>query len=154
MLKKTVTYENVDGQEVTETFYFNLSKDEVFELKLDLETGLEETIKRMIASEDVKAMYKEFKRILIMTHGERVEVNGRPVFRKTDETREIFEGSGALGAVAWEIMEGGEEAVAAFIRGVLPREVSRDLDAATLQELSAQPKPEENVLPAPTPPSE
>lgn len=44
MLKKTIKYEDYNGVERNEDFYFNLTKAELFQMGLGMEGGLEEHI--------------------------------------------------------------------------------------------------------------
>jgi len=40
MLKKSITYSDLDGNSVTDDFYFNLSKSELVEMELSEKDGL------------------------------------------------------------------------------------------------------------------
>jgi hypothetical protein len=48
MLKKVITFTDYDGNERTETFFFNLSKAEVTEMELSLAGGLVKTIEKIV----------------------------------------------------------------------------------------------------------
>ena len=44
MLKKTITYNDYNGVERTEDFYFNLSKAEILEMEMGTSGGLAENL--------------------------------------------------------------------------------------------------------------
>ena len=122
MLKKDITFTDFDGNEQTETHYFNLSKTELIELKMEFEGGLEDQIKQMIAEEDNLKLFRKFKEIIIASYGRR-EGNS---FIKDEEEGKIFAGSLACDELIYGFFTDAENA-ADFIRGIVPREVSRDL---------------------------
>ena len=71
MLKKTITYEDFNGDKVSEDFFFHLSKAELVELELSHKGGLSEALKRIVESEDGKAIIAEFKNIILSSYGQR-----------------------------------------------------------------------------------
>ena len=44
MFKKPITWTDYDGKEITEDFYFNLTRAEVMEMELGTEGGLEQLL--------------------------------------------------------------------------------------------------------------
>lgn len=131
MLKKEITYIDTfaeDQPEVTETLYFNLTKAEVLEFKFKFEAGLDEIIKNMIAAEDNQGVFDELKKIILGTYGERMEVNGRHIFRKNDEIVEAFAQSAAFDAFIWELINSGEQGIVDFLANVVPAEFLENVD--------------------------
>lgn len=51
MLKKTITYEDFDGNKCIEDFYFNLNKLEVEELQMSVDGGLSVLLESLIPEE-------------------------------------------------------------------------------------------------------
>ena len=47
MIKKTITYNDYNGVERTEDFYFNLSEAEVMEMELGVTGGMAEMLQRI-----------------------------------------------------------------------------------------------------------
>lgn len=124
MLKREITYEDFDGQTVTETFYFNLTKTEIVQLEVDYEGGLETTLRRIITTEDVKALMREFKRIVLLAYGVRSEDGKR--FVKNDELREAFTQTAAYDALFIELAT-SDEAAAKFIKGIIPKDLAAEI---------------------------
>ena len=54
MISKTVTFEDYEGTEHTQTFYFNMTKDEVVRWQLDPDGGLLNHLKLIIAEKNQK----------------------------------------------------------------------------------------------------
>ena len=129
MLKREITYENFNGAKETDTFYFNLTRTEIVELEVSYESGLEASIQRIIDSKDVKALITEFKRIVLLAYGVRSEDGKR--FVKSDKLREEFSQTAAYDALFMELAT-DENAAVVFIKGILPADMSKELDKAEL----------------------
>ena len=56
MLKKTITYEDFNGETVSEDFFFHLSKAELVELELSHQGGLSAALQRIVDAEDGKSI--------------------------------------------------------------------------------------------------
>lgn len=127
MLKKTITYEDFNGEEVSEDFFFHLSKAELVEMEVSHEGGLSESLQRIIAAEDGKAIIAEFKEIILGSYGKRSEDGKR--FVKNATIREEFESSEAYSALFMELVTDAESAVE-FINGIIPQGL--DVEAAKI----------------------
>lgn len=141
MLKKTITYTNYNDEQVTEDFYFNLSKSEVAELEMSRKGGLTEHLQSIIKNEDPKEIISTFREIIRKSVGRR-SPDGRK-FEKSPEILSDFMDTGAYDEIFMELVTNGE-AGAAFISGVIPK---------GLGELGSNdiPKPSINL---PTPPED
>lgn len=117
MVKKTITYQDFNGDTVSEDYYFHLSKAELIELEVSHEGGLSEALQRIIKAEDVKSLIAEFKHILLLSYGQKSEDGRR--FTKTQELRDAFESSEAYSALFMELVTDSDKAVE-FIQGVIP----------------------------------
>ena len=71
MLKKTITYNDYNGTQRTEDFYFNLSKAEIMEMEMGTTGGLAEMIQRIVAAQDAPAIIKVFKDLVLKAYGEK-----------------------------------------------------------------------------------
>ncbi len=136
MLKREITYEDFNGDKVTETFYFNLSKTELIELEVGYGEGLEAAIRKIIKAEDRQALITEFKKIILMTYGEKSPDGKR--FAKSDELRMAFSQTAAFDALFMELATSDNAAVD-FLKGVLPSELQEGLDKSMLPPPNIQP---------------
>jgi hypothetical protein len=124
LLKKTITYEDFNGEEQTEDFYFHLSKADLVELEMSKKGGLEEWLKRVIASKDGKAIMEEFKNLIMMSVGQRSE-DGKQ-FRKDVQLRHNFRDSPAYDVLFMELITDADKA-AEFVNGIIPRNLEAQL---------------------------
>ncbi|MET0466308.1 MAG: hypothetical protein ABW007_24330 [Chitinophagaceae bacterium] len=134
MLKRDITYEDFDGEKVTETFYFNLTKSEIIELEVGYKEGLQEVLQRIIKTEDKKRLIEEFKRIILLSYGERSEDGKR--FIKNDGLREAFSQTAAYDALFIELAT-NEESAALFIKGIIPKDFVQEVEKAEVVNLPA-----------------
>lgn len=130
MLKKTLTYQNFDGKQVTETLYFNLTKAELVEWEMRTNEGLMDYFIRVSGSNNKPLLFEAFKDLLLRTYGEKSD-DGR-TFMKSDEIRDRFEHSAAYDTFFMEFFTNEGTAVA-FIRGVMPEELLTDEAVAEAQ---------------------
>lgn len=141
MIKKTVTYTNFDGETVTEDVYFNMTKAELLELEVSAEGGsFTDQLQEIVKAKDGKAIIQGFKTIVLLSYGQRKGNN----FVKSDLLREEFASSEAYSEVFMELATDAE-AGAAFINGIMPRDLSEKVQAAKqtiqLPEVPEEPQP-------------
>lgn len=136
MLKKEITYENFDGEETTETFYFNVSKPEIIELEVDVQGGFGRMMERIVEANDTKLLIQEFKRIILLAYGVKSEDGKR--FIKSDELREEFTQTAAYSELFMQLALDAD-AAADFIKAILPRDLSDTLEEVKPAVESPQP---------------
>lgn len=136
MLKRDVTYTTFDGETVTETFYFNLTKTEIVELQVSVDGGLQEMLQRIVDNQDIKAIMGEFKKIILLTYGERSDDGKR--FIKSDDIREKFSQTAAFDELFMDLAT-NDESASNFIKGVIPTSMLADLNAVTTPPLPPAP---------------
>lgn len=137
MLKKTITYEDFNGDTVTEDYYFHLSKAELIELEVGAGSeGLAASLQKIIDAEDGKAIIEQFKTIILAAYGKRSEDGKR--FIKNQELRDEFVSTEAYSALFMNLATDTNAAIE-FINGIVPSGLSEE--AAKLrssQEAAAQ----------------
>ena len=69
MHKEVITYTDFDGNERTETFYFNLSKAEITEMELSVDGGLSESLKSVIEKRDIPKTVAVIKDLILKSFG-------------------------------------------------------------------------------------
>lgn len=124
MLKRTIKYNDYNGVERTEDFYFNLTTAEITEMEMGTEGGLAEMIQRIVAAQDTKAIIKVFKDILLAAYGEK-SPDGRR-FIKNQEIRDNFEQTEAYSILFMELATDADKA-AEFINGIVPENVNKQM---------------------------
>jgi hypothetical protein len=145
MLIRPITYENYEGEEVTETFHFHLGRLEIIDLEVEQQEGFKEMIEKIIATNDRKALVEQFKKIILKTYGVRSE-DGKK-FTKTDELRDDFAQSPAFEALIIEFLT-VEDAAVNFFTEVLPRNMQADIAKANAAAAAAPTPPVSPVPPS------
>lgn len=158
MLKQDVTYEDFNGETVTDTLYFNLTATELTKLEAEYEGGLEKVLEEIIKSNDIRRIIAEFQKIILLSYGERSDDGKR--FIKSDQIREEFAQTAAYDAFFMQ-MAADAELAANFVNGVIPKQLAAEVKKA--EEAEAAKKAEMNANagraagtpppPAPLPPT-
>jgi len=121
MLKKLINYVDYDGKERSENFYFNLTKAELMDMELGTVGGMQQLIQLIIDKQDVPEIIKAFKKIIMMSYGEK-SPDGRR-FIKSDALSEAFAQTEAYSNLYMELISDAS-AAAAFINGIVPADVA------------------------------
>ena len=135
MLKKTVTYEDFDGNVRTEDLYFFISKSELTEMELSTPGGLTKKLESITKSQNGSEIMKVFKDIILKAYGEKAD-DGRGFIKKRNGVllAEEFEQTAAYDALFTELLLDPDKA-AAFINGIMPKDL---IEAANKQNLQAK----------------
>lgn len=130
MLKKTIKYRDLDGNEVEDDFYFNLNKAEILELEVSKKGGLTAYFQQLVDAEDAAQIIGIFKEIMELSIGKR-SADGKK-FIKNQEIRDEFFQSDAYSTLFMEFLDNpSEEMGAAFMRGIVPADIAAELPALT-----------------------
>jgi hypothetical protein len=121
MYKETVNYIDYNGEQGTETFYFNFSKAELMEMELTMEGGLVETIDRITKTSNKAALITLFKDLVLKAYGVKSPDGKR--FIKNDEVRAEFEQHPAFSDI---FVKYATDNVAAekFVKGIIPADLN------------------------------
>lgn len=125
MFKRDITYEDFDGDKVTETFYFNLTRTELIQLEVEFKGGLKEALDRIIKAQDNKQLIAEFQRIILLSYG--VKSDDGKKFIKNDTLREEFSQSAAYDELFMELAT-KEDSAANFINGIIPKNFEKEME--------------------------
>jgi hypothetical protein len=121
MLKRPITYTDFDDNEITEVFYFHLSKAEIVELEVSYEDSMEAALKRIIASNDRAKLVAEFKKLILQAYGVKSADGKR--FIKNEQDRQEFAQTAAYDALFMELATDAN-AAAIFVKGILPKDIT------------------------------
>ena len=122
MLKKTITYEDFNGVERTEDFFFNLTEAEIMEMEMTTAGGMAEMIQKIVAAQDVPSIIKIFKDFILKAYGEKSPDGKR--FIKSTELSEAFSQTNAYSKLFMELST-DDKAAAAFINGLMPADLAK-----------------------------
>ena len=121
MYKKTITYEDYNGNKRTEDFYFALSKAEITEMQLGVEGGFAAMIDKIIKAQDTPALIKIFKELLLKSYGVKSDDGRR--FIKNDELVEEFTQTPAYSEI-YMMLATDEKQASAFIKNIMPADLA------------------------------
>ena len=125
MFKKTITYTNFNGEEITEDFFFNLSKSEIAKSNFSTAGGIENLLRKLVNEKNIQSLSDLFTDFIGRSYGIRSD-DGK-FFRKSPEIRADFENSAAYDTLYMELLTSPESAVE-FLKGVLPSDLTKDIE--------------------------
>ena len=134
MFSRTFEYTGYDGQPHKETWWFNLSEAELYELELGAVGGVNGMMNRMLREEQPDKIVAMFKSIILKAVGER-SADGRRFLKKEKlgepwgEVAEDFRETPAYAQLFTELVSSGE-ALTAFLKGAIPAELAEKLNQA------------------------
>jgi hypothetical protein len=126
MLKKSITYDDYNGDTRTEDFYFNFTKLELLELDVKFDGGIEGHVNKLTQTDNGKDAYFLFKDIVLSAYGVKSE-DGKH-FEKSQALRDQFESSPALSELIFGFLVNPSEG-AAFVEACLPAKLVAEAKA-------------------------
>lgn len=127
MIKRTIAYEDYNGVERKEDFYFNLSKAEVMEMEMSTAGGLAEMIQRVVAAQDQVSIIKIFKDLILKAYGVKSPDGKR--FIKSKELSDEFSQTEAYSQLFMELATDAN-AAADFVNGIVPANMAKQAELA------------------------
>lgn len=121
MIKKTVTYTDLNGKERTESFYFHFYESEILEMELSVDGGFAERVQKMIDAQDQPSLIAVIKKFVIDAYG--VKSDDGKQFVKNEEVRNAFVQCPAYSKIFMELVL-DDKVAAEFVKGVVPAEMA------------------------------
>lgn len=112
MFKKTITFKDLDGNSITEDFYFHMSPAELMEAESTFEGGFSDHLRAIIKTQDGGKVFVAMKDILSKAIGRRSDDGRR--FIKNQEIIDDFFQSDAYTELILEWLKNPQDAVDAF----------------------------------------
>jgi hypothetical protein len=116
MLKKTIEFTDYNGNKRVEDHYFNLTDAEITEMELSTVGGLTQMLQGIIAAQDMPAIIKFVKQLILTSYGQK-SADGRR-FIKSKELSEEFSQTEAYAKLFMELAT-NEDATSAFVNGLI-----------------------------------
>ena len=117
MIKETIPFHDLDGNEIEADYYFNMFTTELAEWNFEHEGGLEGYIKKLQKTEDQGAIMKFMKESILKAGGKKSEEGLR--FIKTPEYATEFSQTEAFHVLFMKLASDEKEATR-FISGIVP----------------------------------
>lgn len=131
MIKKTITYTDLNGAETTEDYYFHINKGEMMRMQLSEGMALDVKIDRLIQTRDYKEIVATIESFIDRSYGVRSE-NGKS-FIKNPKQLELFKSSEAYSELVWSLYT-DEDEMRDFIFGIFPSNL-KEVTEETLKKL-------------------
>ena len=131
MIKKTITYTDLNGAENTEDYYFHINKGEMMRMQLSEGMALDVKIDRLIQTRDYKEIVATIESFIDLSYGVRSE-NGKS-FIKNPKQLELFKSSEAYSELVWSLYT-DEDEMRDFIFGIFPSNL-KEVTEETLKKL-------------------
>lgn len=139
MIKRTITYSDLDGNPVTEDFYFHFTKAELIEMEIegDLSGRFQKIIDGKAEAAEALPLIKDF---IVKSIGER----DGAIFEKNDKVRKRFLQTEAYSDMLMELLAHPAEA-ANFINSLMPKGMEETVAKLSIEQTkNAPPKKAED----------
>lgn len=127
MISETITFEDLDGKEITEQFHFGITESEAAEMAVRHHvkggSDLLDYFQSISDAEDGNAMMDAFKNMIALSVGRESEDRRR--FIKTPDIRDDFMQSDAYNKLFLRMVQEPEYAMR-FLSGIMPKKVQQD----------------------------
>lgn len=135
MFKKTVVFEDFDGNRQARDFYFHISKAELLSLAHSAD-DMQARIKRIVDSKDGAAILAELREFIKLSVGVRSEDGQR--FIKDEEAQNTLFQSPAYDELLMELATNAD-ACANFVQQLIPEKMQKEMQDK-LKEMNQNPK--------------
>lgn len=130
MLTKTIKFEDWNGVEREEDFYFNLSESELMEMEMSTEGGFVNMMQKTVQKKDAPQLMAVFKKLILKSYGEKSDDGRR--FIKSQELSEAFSQTPAYDHLFMELCTNAD-AASAFVNGIVPKKLAEKAQSAEVQ---------------------
>ena len=118
MLKKTITYEDYEGNMQTRDFFFHLTRSEVIKMENSEVGGLTKLFGKIVQEDDRPKIIKYFDQFIALAYGEKSADGQR--FIKSPELSEAFFQCPAYDVLFMELMA-STQAITDFVNAIVPK---------------------------------
>lgn len=131
MYQKKIKFEDFNGNVKEKTYLFHLTKAELMEMELSVDGGLQEYVKRIVEAEKTPQLVELFKKLILMSYGEKSDDGMRFVKKAADGHRlsDDFEQTDAYSELFMELATNADSATA-FVNGILPAQLQEQVAEA------------------------
>lgn len=135
MFSRDFEYTGYDGQPKKDTYWFNLTEAELYEIDLSSIRGFTGEMTKLLKEERTKEIVDAFKSIILGAVGS-VSADGRK-FIKNEEIKEDFYRSKAYSQLFVELVSSGEK-LAEFLRAAIPDEIRQKMEEKEQENAKAE----------------
>ena len=124
MITKNITFEDLEGNQITQPFYFNVSKAELIKLQTKEKNGLDRKLRQIANNQDVNGLITTINEFIEMSYGEKSE-DGIAFIKQKNGVRlvENFMNTDAYSKLFEELVSDPDKLME-FIIGILPKDLA------------------------------
>lgn len=115
MVKKTISFKNISGEDVTEDWYFSLDESDAVDMELVHRPDVEDFLTDIVKNRDSRNLLDVYKQVLFASVGKKVD----NLFVKDEQTLREFKFGGAYRQLFSELLE-MDDAGAEFFNAFMP----------------------------------
>ena len=126
MIKETITYIDYNGIERKEEHYFHMNETEIMDMQLSTTCGLDVYIKKIVDAQDLPALVKIFKELVLKAYGEK-SPDGRSFIKEDEDGRPLcnkFKQTEAYSTFFMKLARDSEAAIK-FVNGIMPSNMTQ-----------------------------
>lgn len=129
MITKNITFEDLEGNQITQPFYFNVSKAELIKLQTKEKNGLDRKLRQIANNQDVNGLITTINEFIEMSYGEKSE-DGIAFIKQKNGVRlvENFMNTDAYSKLFEELVSDPDKLME-FIIGILPKDLAAQAQA-------------------------
>jgi hypothetical protein len=126
MYKKTITFKDLEGNNISRDFYFNLSKPELIKLDASVPGGMQNYIKKTQEEKNIGGLLNFIESFITMAYGEKGDDGISFIkVRNGEKLGENFKQTNAYEVLFTELVNGTDNGAAftEFLNGVIPSDL-------------------------------
>lgn len=129
MITKNITFEDLEGNQITQPFYFNVSKAELIKLQTKEKNGLDRKLRQIANNQDVNGLITTINEFIEMSYGEKSE-DGIAFIKQKNGVKlvENFMNTDAYSKLFEELVSDPDKLME-FIIGILPKDLAAQAQA-------------------------
>lgn len=145
MVKKTIVYNDLNGNQLTDDFYFNISKAELIDMQIEDES-FQAKIQRIVDTKDDRRLQKLVSELIDKSFG--VRSSDGIEFLKGDEYLRHFKATDAYNNLRVELATDADK-LTEFVKGIMPSDLMEKAEAEAQAQIESISNHQKNI-PAPS----
>lgn len=137
MLVKSITFEDYNGNSLTEDHYFNLNKAEIIKwLTTDGDYTLDKKLERLFKAGNGRELMNTFDDLICSSYGVK-SLDGKR-FEKSEELTKAFKETEAYSILFTELVTDAKKA-ADFIKAIIPKDMAEEIEKIMRENMNGVP---------------
>lgn len=124
MLKRTIKYEDYNGEQREENFFFSLNKAELLRMNMSKRGGMATYLQNLADEKDPEKLTKIFEEIILTAYGVKSDDGTR--FVKSPEVVADFKNSAAYSELFYELATDTDKFID-FVIGIVPADMADEI---------------------------